>query len=559
MKEEKSYNQFDELIKEKFSSGIEHPDDILWKRLNDQIKTNDEKFIRRRFSKWGVGSVLLIITIGVGLFFANKGKTDKLSENNNILDASVKNPKVMDAIETNAISKNKQSVNNSTKHNSSEETATFELGNSERGESIKQDQLGEKKIENPNDSLIQNKVIETTELFNISISEEKSEDSYTLNQQTKIESGKSADLTTENSEPGELNGNDVKTVETNSYSDQSSVSEKVLAQDEATSTESTKNAQSTDSTISNNITFSVDPAGDLPKINESSDSIHTLADNTSLNTELSLVDSTKVLDGATNDPPPGIKPLKKTWSLGVSLNSVYSYRNLKDGTSSATVMNAAHYNSHEKGSFQLNYGLSAGYALNNLISIRSGINYASYNITYKVENLSMYFDTTENNLSIETTYGDFEIDQEDFEDDDENDNEENELNEEDTNIMVLSFSNSQTLKFIQIPVEIEFGVQRNKFRYFFRTGFTYAYLVSERSEFAANGFAPVRKQNIDLLKRNSLSNSLAVGVEYAISTNLALLLSPNFIYSMTSLNRSSEFISKPYWVGIDVSLKYYLK
>jgi hypothetical protein len=44
LKEEKSYNQFDELIKDKFSSGIEQPDDIFWKRLNDQLKINDEKF-----------------------------------------------------------------------------------------------------------------------------------------------------------------------------------------------------------------------------------------------------------------------------------------------------------------------------------------------------------------------------------------------------------------------------------------------------------------------------------------------------------------------------------
>ena len=119
MKEEKSYNQFDELIKDKFSSGIEQPDDIFWKRLNDQLKINDEKFIRRRFYRWGFGSVLLIITIGICLFFSNKDKSDILSENNNIQPTLVKNSKIMDVNETIAISKYKQSANNSTGDNSS--------------------------------------------------------------------------------------------------------------------------------------------------------------------------------------------------------------------------------------------------------------------------------------------------------------------------------------------------------------------------------------------------------------------------------------------------------
>lgn len=557
MKEEKSYNQFDELIKDKFSSGFEQPDDIFWKRLNDQLKINDEKFIRRRFYRWGFGSVLLIITIGICLFFSNKDKSDILSENNNIQPTLVKNPKIMDVNETIAISKYKQSANNSTGHNSTEKTTTFELGNSERDESIKQDKLERKEINNLNDSLIQNKAIETTELTNISISEQKPEDSYTLNQQAKIDSGKRAELASEVSEPNELNGNDFKTVEMNS--DQSTVVEKVLALAESSLSELNKDAQSFDSTISNNTTLYVDPSRDLPIINESSDSIHIWADNTSLNTELSLGESTKVLNGVTKNPPPGIKPLKKTWSLGVSLNPVYSYRNLKDGTTSSTVMNAAHYNAYEKGSIQLNMGLSAGYRINNLISVRSGINYASYKITYKAENLSMYFDTTDKYLSVETTYGDFEIDQEDFEDDDETDNEENVLNEEDTNIMALSFSNSQTLKFLQIPIELEFGMQRNKFRYFFRTGFSYSYLISEKSEFVTAGFAPVRKDNVSLLYRNSLTTSFAVGVEYIFNQNWAILLSPNFTYYLTSLNRNLAFKTMPFWVGLETSVKYYLK
>jgi hypothetical protein len=557
LKEEKSYNQFDELIKDKFSSGIEQPDDIFWKRLNDQLKINDEKFIRRRFFRWGFGSVLLIITIGICLFFANKEKSDLLSKNNNVQPTLVKNPKVMDVNEKIAISKYKQSANNSTGHNVTEKTTTFEFGNSEKNESIKQDQLGRKEINNLNDSLIQNKAIETTGVTNISISEEKPEDSYTLNQQTKIDSEKSAELASEVSEPDELNGNDFKTVEMNS--DQSTIEEKVLALAESSLSELNKDAQSFDSTISNNSTLSLDPARDLPIINESSDSLHILADNTTLNTELSLVDSAKVLNGGTNDPPPGIKPLKKTWSLGVSLNPVYSYRNLKDGTSSSTVMNAAHYNAYEKGSIQLNMGLSAGYRINNLISVRSGINYASYKITYKAENLSMNYDVTDKNLSVETTYGDFEIDQEDFEDDDDTDFIDNVLNEEDTNIMVLSFSNSQTLKFLQIPIEIEFGMQRNKFRYFFRTGFSYSYLISEKSEFVTDGFAPVKKDNVSLLHRNSLTTSFAVGVEYVFNQNWALLLSPNFTYYLTSLNRNLAFKTMPFWVGLETSVKYYLK
>lgn len=557
MKEEKSYNQFDELIKDKFSSGTEQPDDIFWKRLNDQLKINDKKFTRRRFSRWGFGSLLIIITIGICLFFANKEKADMLSKNNNIQSALGKNPKVMDANKKIAISKYKQSANNSNENNSSDKTTTFNIGNSERDESIKQDHLRDKKIEETNDAFFPNKVIETTEVVNISISEEKPEDSNSLNQQTKIDLGKIAELASKDFEPYALNGNDFKTIEMKS--DHSTVDEKVLALEKSSLPELNKNAQSFDSTISNYTTLSFDPARYLPIINESSDSIHILADNTTLNTELSLGDSTKVLNGATNDPTPGIKPLKKTWSLGVSLNPVYSYRNLKDGTTYSTVMNAAHYNAYEKGSTQFNMGLSAGYRINNLISVRSGINYASYKITYKAKNKSMYFDLIDEDLSVETSYGDFEIDQEDFEDDDDTDFIDNELNEEDTNILVLSFSNSQTLKFLQIPIEIEFGMQRKTFRYFFRTGFSYSYLISEKTEFVTDGFAPVRKDNVNSLNRNSLTTSFAVGVEYVFNQNWAILLTPNFTYHLTSLNRNLAFKTMPFWVGLETSVKYYLK
>jgi outer membrane protein W len=125
--------------------------------------------------------------------------------------------------------------------------------------------------------------------------------------------------------------------------------------------------------------------------------------------------------------------------------------------------------------------------------------------------------------------------------------------------MALSFSNSQTLKFLQIPIEIEFGMQRNKFRYFFRTGFSYSYLISEKSEFVTAGFAPVRKENVSLLYRNSLTTSFAVGVEYIFNQNWALLLSPNFTYYLTSLNRNLAFKTMPFWVGLETSVKYYIK
>lgn len=557
MKEEKSYNQFDELIKDKFSSSTEQPDDIFWKRLNDQLKINDKKFTRRRSYRWGFGSVLLIITIGICLFFANNEKADISSKNNKIQPALGKNPKVTDANKKNTISKYKQSANNSTAYKSYDKTTTFEIGNSERDESILQEQLAKKKIKNLNDSLIPNKVIETTELVTIDISEEKPKDSNALNQQTKIDLGKIAELASKVFEPNELNGNDFKTVEMNS--DHSTVDEKVLVLEKSSLPELNKNARSFDSTISNNTSLSVDSARYLPTINESLDSIHILADNTNLNTKLSLGDSTKVLNGATNDPLSGIKPIRKTWSLGVSLNPVYSYRNLKDGTSSSTVMNAAHYNAYEKGSTQLNMGFSAGYRINNLIAVRSGINYASYKNTYKAKNQSLYFDLIDEDLSVETSYGDFEIDQEDFENDDDNDLIDNELNEEDTNILVLSFSNSQTLKFLQIPIEIEFGMQRNKYRYFLRTGFSYSYLISEKTEFVTDGFAPVGKDNMSLFNRNSLTTSFAVGVEYVINQNWAILLTPNFTYHLTSLNRNLAFKTMPFWVGLETSVKYYLK
>lgn len=560
MKETQPYNQFDELVKEKFSSDLQQPEDLLWKRLNDQLQTNDEDFKRRKFFLWGMSSFLVLFISILAILFFKSESASKVTHSDNKNLATTQDNQIsgkpsakLRPIST-LLEKRKNGV-------------TFEfikdnLIKSSSNDSVQVSQtlvkpIVEFKRQKVGKEINRNPKIETSPSnFIIELNESRDGLSEVLSLE-EIENKLSTETFV------------------NELSKSNVIDEKVT---ESNFTQVVNDIIIVDYIVVEPIVAEKKiPEGNDTSINYSnerdSESIFTQAGNDSIAVEPndyeSIVVKKKILlekDTSALEISPLLKvePNAKSygnkgWFLGFHLTPAYSYRNLKEQQAINTPLNKSYFDSHEKGKLQLNYGISAGYTLNNSFALRTGFNLMNYSVTLNDKNLSMRFDTVSKNIQVPTNNGDFDINESDFEDDESNDIEEEELNEDGSDTLVLSFTNTMHMKFIQIPIELEVGIQNNKFRYFLRAGGSYGYLLSQRSDITIAGFLPVRLNQVEMLKRSGINVSVAVGAEYLINKHWSVLLSPNFNYSLTTINQNSNYKSHPFWLGMEFSAKYFLK
>jgi long-subunit fatty acid transport protein len=213
-------------------------------------------------------------------------------------------------------------------------------------------------------------------------------------------------------------------------------------------------------------------------------------------------------------------------------------------------------NEHENGDLTINMGVSAGYRINKYFSVNSGLNLFSSSINFQGNNGILDFDTVNNDLQVETSSGEYTINESDFNNEEGNNEEFNQDNDE---TIQIDYTNNQHLKYIQIPLNFSFGIQKNKFRYFINSGIAYNRLVSDKNTFTTNGFSTVRSSNLNLVSKTNLTQTIALGVEYLIQPNMSISCSPTFTSSLININKSSTIQSKPYWLGLNFSINYFIK
>ena len=245
------------------------------------------------------------------------------------------------------------------------------------------------------------------------------------------------------------------------------------------------------------------------------------------------------------------------FSLWMNLNPAYSYRTVSD-KSTITGPSTAHFNGAEQGKTNFNVGFGAAYAIRPMITVRSGVQWMSYRSVYTATNSPVPVDTASNRLGIESVYGTYYISEKEFHHKFQEDPEEYEFNEEDSTSLCLTFSNEQTIRILQIPVSIEFGVQQGKLRYLAGAGFVYGFASKAISDVNVEGFNPIVSNTIELFSRSTLSGALHFGIEYAISQKLSLRATPSFTYMLTKMNQSSNRSTHGFWGGLDMGLRFYL-
>ena len=478
MKLDNSHREFDDLIREKLMGSHEEPELLLWKRLQDQMRYNDEKQRNRKRMIFMLSSLLIGISIGLLTLLANwpigrDAKPVQVSSANQHLVSSVKLKKV----------------------------TSQKKANSTRDEGIGQ--------------TTQSDVVITPSLEN-HVSEETTQGS-------PVQDANLANINGRNATPEMTN--DSPSIENTANA---------VSQD----AEQFEKSEMETAEVINHVDVS-NAGNQQEEIKEA---------------EVAAEMEVQILPVKPDLGPMTSLNLSK-FSLWMNLNPAYSYRTVTD---KSTIMgpSTAHFNNAEQGKTNFNVGFGAAYAIRPMITVRSGVQLMSYQSVYAVSNFSVPVDTAANRLAIESVYGSYSVSAKDFHHKFQQDPEEYEFNQEDSTALSLTFSNEQTIRILQIPLTVEFGIQQGKMRYVAGAGLVYGLVSKSSANLSVEGFHPILSNNANMFTRSTMSGAIHFGVEYALSSKLSFRATPSFSYMLTKMNQSSSRSTHGFWGGLDLGLRF---
>lgn len=243
--------------------------------------------------------------------------------------------------------------------------------------------------------------------------------------------------------------------------------------------------------------------------------------------------------------------------LGLNLNPLLSNRILTNTGNSAQQYNSLLEN--ERGVFTTNYGISFGYRINNHFSIKTGLQNSNFSTVYSLNNANVMFDTVMNRYSFQTTYGQLELPEDDLTNQNPDDPDESEINAEDSSVVMLNYTNRNTVRFLQVPLVFEYGLNINRLRLFVSSGITLSRLTKAYSIIETQGLSSGKNDLIAKLNKWLYGGNLEIGCEYFVTNHFSLTASPSVNYSLNFINKNQDVRIKPYWIGVNASLRYYLK
>jgi hypothetical protein len=197
----------------------------------------------------------------------------------------------------------------------------------------------------------------------------------------------------------------------------------------------------------------------------------------------------------------------------------------------------------KSGDITMSYGISASYAINKKIRVRSGIN--KVNLGYNTNNV-LIFETIGLNINASTN---------------KNINPNNmsqsvsiisgkvlsDLN----NRNLIQSSNTtinQSLGYIEVPLEIEYAIIDKKFRFNVIGGFSSLFLSNNSLFYNSNG-ERMRIGEATNLNKMSYSANFGLGFNYNLSKSFDFNLEPVFKYQINAFNSNTGNFN-PYFIGI---------
>src|SRR5690606_19301157 len=209
------------------------------------------------------------------------------------------------------------------------------------------------------------------------------------------------------------------------------------------------------------------------------------------------------------------------------------------------------FNSNSKSSeTNMSYGVSASYAVNNRVSVRSGIN--KVNLGYNTNNVvairTMGIQSSMNTLANVKTVsnpaslspGNFYILS--------NQNFANKSSENFAATSGINTSINQSLSFIEIPLEIKYLLSDKKLGVNVIGGFS-SFFLSDNALHSTFDGAKVFIGEASNINKTSYSANLGFGLDYKVSKKFNLNLEPMFKYQINTFNNTSGDF-KPYFIGV---------
>ncbi len=226
------------------------------------------------------------------------------------------------------------------------------------------------------------------------------------------------------------------------------------------------------------------------------------------------------------------------WTIATNAAPVY-FNSLGKGSS----LDAQFNDNSKNGEVTMSYGITASYAINNKLSIRSGVN--KVNLGYNTSNV-VVFETiglrsnssTLKNVNTNNATGNVAL-----------------ISGESLidliNEPLMETSNTsvnQSLGFIEIPLEFEYALINKKFGFNIIGGFS-SFILNSNELFSELNGNRTRIGEATNLNKVSYSANLGLGLNYKITKKLDLNLEPLFKYQINTFNNTSGNF-KPYFIGV---------
>ncbi len=240
------------------------------------------------------------------------------------------------------------------------------------------------------------------------------------------------------------------------------------------------------------------------------------------------------------------KEKSNRWSIAPNAAPVY-FSSLGEGSSIDPQFN----NNSKSSELNMSYGIKASYAINDRLSIRSGVN--RVNLGYNTNNVVMFQSVSlgSNTLSLQNVSPNVNV---------------NSIDSPVESVSLISADNivsgrapevfstvsnaslNQSLGYIEVPLEVQYAISNNKLGVNVIGGFSSFFLNNNEIFSEAEGTRTFIGE-ANNINRVSYSANFGLGLNYKFSKRIDLNLEPIFKYQFNTFNNTSGDF-KPYFIGV---------
>ncbi|AUC82881.1 hypothetical protein [Lacinutrix sp. Bg11-31] len=234
------------------------------------------------------------------------------------------------------------------------------------------------------------------------------------------------------------------------------------------------------------------------------------------------------------------------WSVNTNVAPVY-YNTLGKGSH----IHDQFIDNPKNGEINTSYGINVSYALNNKLKIRSGIN--KLNLSYDTANVIVYENVASTSSSSSLRNINFTPTSQALNT--------SVISSNSISIQQVSFINdittsslSQRLSYLEVPLELEYAVVRNRFGLNLISGFS-TFILNDNEVVTEVDNRKTKIGEANNINNVSFSANVGIGIDYKFSDAIKLNLEPTFKYQINAYNETSGNF-KPYIIGVYTGISY---